>query len=74
MVGCRELSGRMSPECSRDMHVMWQQRRGWVDGDGLIWRHRRGLTAEEGAKQALVPQSKRSPAVNARQSIRRSPG
>ncbi|KRX33828.1 Gypsy retrotransposon integrase-like protein 1, partial [Trichinella murrelli] len=41
------------PECSRDMHVLWQQRRGWVDYDGLIWRHRRGLTAEEGAKQAL---------------------
>ncbi|KRY26477.1 hypothetical protein T03_16954, partial [Trichinella britovi] len=24
------------PECSRDMHVLWQQRRSWVDEDGLI--------------------------------------
>ncbi|KRZ48049.1 Transposon Ty3-G Gag-Pol polyprotein [Trichinella nativa] len=48
------------PECSRDMHVLWQQRRTWVDEDGLIWRHRRGLTAEEGAKQALVPRALRN--------------
>ncbi|KRX42021.1 Gypsy retrotransposon integrase-like protein 1, partial [Trichinella sp. T6] len=42
------------------MHVLWQQRRTWVDEDGLIWRHRRGLTAEEGAKQALVPRALRN--------------
>ncbi|KRZ48758.1 hypothetical protein T02_4189 [Trichinella nativa] len=54
LVGWRELDGAMFPDVSRDMHVLWQQRRSWVDEDGLIWRHRRGLTAEEGAKQALV--------------------
>ncbi|KRX11897.1 hypothetical protein T07_9804, partial [Trichinella nelsoni] len=36
------------------MHVLWQQRRSWVDEDGLIWRHRRGLTAEEGAKHPFL--------------------
>ncbi|KRY16389.1 Retrovirus-related Pol polyprotein from transposon [Trichinella patagoniensis] len=44
-------------ECSRDMHMLWQQRRSWLDEDSLILRHRRGLTVEEGAKQALVPRA-----------------
>ncbi|KRZ52463.1 Retrovirus-related Pol polyprotein from transposon opus [Trichinella nativa] len=35
----------------RDMHMLWQQRRSWVDEDSRIWR----LLAEKGAKQALVP-------------------
>ncbi|KRY26847.1 Transposon Ty3-I Gag-Pol polyprotein, partial [Trichinella spiralis] len=48
------------PECSRDMHVLWQQRCSWVDEDGLIWRHCRGLTAEEGVKQELVPRALRN--------------
>ncbi|KRZ65375.1 Retrovirus-related Pol polyprotein from transposon, partial [Trichinella papuae] len=48
------------PEYSRDMHVLWQQRRSWVDEDGLIWRHRRGLTAEERAEQTLVPRALRN--------------
>ncbi|KRX69588.1 Protein NYNRIN [Trichinella sp. T6] len=35
----------------RDMHMLWQQRRSWVDEDSRIWRP----LAEKGAKQALVP-------------------
>ncbi|KRY22623.1 Transposon Ty3-G Gag-Pol polyprotein [Trichinella patagoniensis] len=56
----RELAGGMSPECSRDMHMLWQQRRSWLEENGLIWRYRRGLTAEEGAKQVLVPRALRN--------------
>ncbi|KRY83410.1 hypothetical protein T4D_1378 [Trichinella pseudospiralis] len=54
MVGWRELTGGMPPpsECSRDMPVLWQQQQ-----NGLIWRHRRRLMTEEGAKQALVPRA-----------------
>ncbi|XP_003369202.1 Pao retrotransposon peptidase family protein [Trichinella spiralis] len=48
------------PECSRYMHVLWRQRRSRVDKDGFIWRHRRGLTAEEGVKQELVPRALRN--------------
>ncbi|KRX69780.1 hypothetical protein T06_8576 [Trichinella sp. T6] len=43
------------PECSRDMHMLWQQLRIWVDEDSLIWRHGRDLSAAKVSKQALVP-------------------
>ncbi|KRY42307.1 Retrovirus-related Pol polyprotein from transposon opus [Trichinella spiralis] len=36
------------PECSRDMHVLWQQRLSWLEEDSLIWQFRHGLTAEDG--------------------------
>ncbi|KRZ16219.1 Transposon Ty3-G Gag-Pol polyprotein [Trichinella zimbabwensis] len=42
------------------MHVLWRQRRSWLEEDGLIWRYFRGLTTEEGAKQALVPRDIRN--------------
>ncbi|KRZ82889.1 hypothetical protein T08_5602 [Trichinella sp. T8] len=42
------------------MHVLWQQRRNWLEEDGLIWRYRRGLMAEERAKQVLVPRTLRN--------------
>ncbi|KRX48479.1 hypothetical protein T05_3657 [Trichinella murrelli] len=42
-------------ECSRDLHMLWQQRRIWVDEDSLIWRHGRDLSAAKVSKQALVP-------------------
>ncbi|KRX63835.1 hypothetical protein T09_14568 [Trichinella sp. T9] len=42
-------------ECSRDLHMLWQQRRIWVDEDSLIWRHGRDLSAVKVSMQALVP-------------------
>ncbi|KRY06736.1 Gypsy retrotransposon integrase-like protein 1 [Trichinella patagoniensis] len=39
-------------EFSRDMHMLWQQRRSWVDEDSLIWRHGRGLSADCGISSA----------------------
>ncbi|KRX20025.1 Retrovirus-related Pol polyprotein from transposon [Trichinella nelsoni] len=36
------------PECSCDVHLLWQKRRSWADEDGLIWRHRRGLKTGKG--------------------------
>ncbi|KRZ57472.1 Retrovirus-related Pol polyprotein from transposon [Trichinella nativa] len=49
----------MPPECSHDMHVLWQQGRSWMGEDGLICRYRRRLMDEEGAKQLLVPRALR---------------
>ncbi|KRX25398.1 hypothetical protein T07_10644 [Trichinella nelsoni] len=42
------------------MHVLWQQRLSWPEEDCLIWRYRRGLTAEERPKQVLVPRNLRN--------------
>ncbi|KRY59842.1 hypothetical protein T03_5272 [Trichinella britovi] len=53
----------MPPECSHDMHVLWQQRRSWMGEDGLICRYRRRLMDEEGAKQLLEPRALRREVV-----------
>ncbi|XP_003369430.1 retrovirus-related Pol polyprotein from transposon opus [Trichinella spiralis] len=55
VVGWRELASRMSPRVQSRHARAVAQRRSWADADGFIWRHSRGLTAEEGAKQMLLP-------------------
>ncbi|KRZ53183.1 hypothetical protein T02_2327 [Trichinella nativa] len=52
--GCVARTGRWNaPGVCRDMHMLWQQRRSWLEEDGLIWRYRRGLTAEEETRQSV---------------------
>ncbi|KRX37343.1 Retrovirus-related Pol polyprotein from transposon 17.6 [Trichinella murrelli] len=59
--GCVARTGRWdTPGVCRDMHILWQQRRSWLEEDGLIWRYRRGLTAEEGAKQSVRRSSRQA--------------
>ncbi|KRX58425.1 Retrovirus-related Pol polyprotein from transposon 17.6 [Trichinella sp. T9] len=63
VIGWRELTNGMPPECSHDMHVLWQQRRCWMGEDGLICRYRRRLMDEEGANQLLEPRALRREVV-----------
>ncbi|KRY34787.1 Retrovirus-related Pol polyprotein from transposon [Trichinella spiralis] len=69
VVGWRELASRMSPRVQSRHARAVAQRRSWADADGFIWRHSRGLTAEEGAKQMLLPPPGRMADIGASENL-----